>query len=211
MRVRVLTNSNFVIDFYRFESSPYYKKISNYLRKLERDVPVYEVRQTYPRRHKGIINELTKSNSHISNTLQLQYNRVMEYYWETKCLHKYNRFLLDSAMSSTSNTKSLQRVFGSDDAVLKLARADYYKYRAANLMFGFNASIMHGLESFHEFNALRKNQLLMFHGEIKSAVSFCAEAVSKGKLSNKYLDYCKARLKPILHYARWQCTAYAFL
>mmetsp|Transcript_31959 Transcript_31959/g.48617 ORF Transcript_31959/g.48617 Transcript_31959/m.48617 type:complete len:1929 (-) Transcript_31959:223-6009(-) len=113
----------------------------------------------------------------------------MEYFWETKCLHKYDNFLLDSAMSSSSNTKSLQRVFGSDDAVLKLARADYYKYRAANLMFGFNASIMHGLESFYEFNAFRKNQLLMFYEETKSAMHCCADAISKAKTNNKYLDY----------------------
>ena len=50
--------------------------------------------------------------------------------------------------------------------------------------------VMHGLESFHVFNALRKKQLLMVHHrEIKSAVSCCAETISKGKSSNKYLDY----------------------
>ena len=48
------------------------------------------------------------------------------------------RCKLEGAVSSTPNTKSLQPVCAIEDAVFKLARCHYYKYRAANLMFGFN-------------------------------------------------------------------------
>ena len=44
-------------------------------------------------------------------------------------------------VSSTPNTKSLQPVLGAEDGVYKLARLGYYKYRAANLMFGFNTHV----------------------------------------------------------------------
>lgn len=42
-----------------------------------------------------------------------------------------------------------------------------HRYRAANLMFGFNSWITHKLTSFAEFNALRKNQLLAFYDEMR--------------------------------------------
>ena len=51
-------------------------------------------------------------------------------------------------MSSTLNSKSLQPVLGTDNGALKLARSAYYKYRAANLMFGFNTGITLRLGSF---------------------------------------------------------------
>ena len=83
----------------------------------------------------------------------------MAYYKTTKTLHKYGAFTLSGEMSSTRNSKSLQPVFGTDDAVHKLGRSHYYKFRAANLMFGFNSNITNRLLGFCEFNALRKNQL----------------------------------------------------
>ena len=52
----------------------------------------------------------------------------MAYFRGTKPLHTYGKFTLDGAMSSTLNTKSLQDVMGTDDAVYKLARSNYYKY-----------------------------------------------------------------------------------
>jgi len=46
------------------------------------------------------------------------------------------------AMSSTPNTKQLQSVYDTDDAAYKLAHNNYYKYRACNLMHGFNTGVM---------------------------------------------------------------------
>ena len=85
-------------------------------------------------------------------------NRVVtarRYFESVKTLHKYGAFSLSGAVSSTPNTKSLQPVCGTDDAIYKLARSNYYKYRATNLMFGFNSGIMNKLQSFCGFNALR--------------------------------------------------------
>jgi hypothetical protein len=78
---------------------------------------------------------------HIPFFLQVQYQKVMDYLRHTKCLHKYGKFSLSGAMSSTLNSKSLQPVYGTDDAVYKLGQSNYYKYRAGNLMFGFNTNI----------------------------------------------------------------------
>ena len=88
-------------------------------------------------------------------------------------------------MSSTPNTKSLQPVCGTDDAVHKLARLYYYKYRAATLGFGFNTGITHKLASFSEFNALRKNQLLAFYADVESLL----QEGMKRSTSTKYRDY----------------------
>ena len=55
----------------------------------------------------------------------------------------------------------------------KLARLGYYKYRAANLMFGFNTHVTSRLTSFSEFNALRKNQLLAFYDQIAPLLRGC--------------------------------------
>lgn len=161
--MRPLTNSNLVLDFFGYEKSPYFVLFTNYLKLQRVEVPEYD----------------------------RQYRLVMRYYKETRCLHKYGRFTLEGAMSSTPNTKSLQPVTGTEDAAHKLARSNYYKYRAANLMFGFNAGIFRDLGSFSEFNALRKNQLLRFYDSIKWAVGGCAEALSRSKAANKYRDYCK--------------------
>eukprot|EP00977_Amphora_coffeiformis_P007408 scaffold1600_cov179-Amphora_coffeaeformis.AAC.23 len=159
--MRPLTNCNFVIDFYRYKSSPYYPVIQGYLGKSH--APDYEA----------------------------QYQLVMNYLASQVCLHKYERFTLEGAMSSTPNTKSLQPVTGHEDAVDKLAKCgNYYKYRAANLMFGFNSNIMMGLESFCEFNALRKNQLLRFYDELRGSLSGCAETIMNGSPPvTKYRDY----------------------
>eukprot|EP01094_Clydonella_sp_ATCC50884_P018479 TRINITY_DN341_c0_g1_i1.p1 TRINITY_DN341_c0_g1~~TRINITY_DN341_c0_g1_i1.p1 ORF type:complete len:2401 (-),score=1116.71 TRINITY_DN341_c0_g1_i1:178-7182(-) len=133
--LRPLTNSNFVIDFPRYRSSPYYRAVTAFLKGLGECVPDYEE----------------------------QYRCVMRYFAERALLHRYGKFTLSGAMSSTLNTKWLQPVCGTDDAVYKLATCNYYKYRAANIMFGFNTNVMKGLECFSEFNALRKNQLLAFY------------------------------------------------
>ena len=171
--LRPLTNSNLPLDFYRFQSSPYYRLIMAYLGDKLQDqsqIPVYE----------------------------LQYNAIMEYYWETKILHTYSRFVMEGAMASSPNTKSLQSVNGVEDAVRKLARADYYKYRAANFMFGFNAGILQGMESFCEFNSWRKNQLLRYYTELEKLIGECSHALlaskkvtKSSKDQNKYREYCK--------------------
>ena len=53
----------------------------------------------------------------------------------------------------------------------KLGRSNYFKYRAASLMFGFNTGITQDLNCFCEFNALRKNQLLASYPELQPHVS----------------------------------------
>eukprot|EP00961_Rhodomonas_salina_P131543 1770446-Rhodomonas_salina.2 len=155
--MRPLTNSNFVIDFFRFRDAPYYGAITRYLQHLKLDLPDYEE----------------------------QYSRTLAYFKQTKTLHTYSKFSLSGAMSSTLNSKSLQLVFGTDDAVYKLGQANYYKYRACNLMFGFNSGIMLGLKSFSEFNALRKNQLLAFYKGLHGIIGNCGAQM----VTNKYRDY----------------------
>ena len=157
--MRPLTNSNFVVDFFRYTGAPYYDAMTKYLRYLGVDVPDY----------------------------QLQYRRTMAWFEKTKTLHSYSKFTLSGAMPSTINSKSLQPVLGTNDAAYKLARSNYYKYRAANLMFGFNTGIMLTLTSFCEFNALRKNQLLAFYGaeELQPLFRRCRSVLN----TNKYRDY----------------------
>lgn len=166
--LRPLTNSNFVLDFFRYRSAPYYATMVNYMEHLKRQ-----------QQHEFVVPDY-----------KMQYQKVMQYYQETKYLHKYNKFTLSGAMSSTPNTKSLQPVRSATGAARKLAGSDYYKYRAANLMFGFNSNIMHHLDSFCEFNALRKNQLLRFYEQLLPAVGGCAQAL-QNKGVTKYRDYCE--------------------
>ena len=94
-------------------------------------------------------------------------------------------------MSATPNTKSLQPVCDADaDAVVRLCRASYYKYRAATLMFGFNTGITGRIGQFCELNALRKNQLLRFYEELEGLFRAGAKdgrhVVASG---TKYRDY----------------------
>lgn len=89
-------------------------------------------------------------------------------------------------MPSAPNTKSLQHVCGTEDGVHRLGRLNYFKFRASNLMFGFNAGIMGCLGSFCEFNALRKNQLLAFYPELQQVVRECVHA---RRATTKYRDY----------------------
>lgn len=160
--MRPLTNSNFVADFYRFKAAPYHALLTQYLtRNSEGAIPDYEV----------------------------QYRSVLQYYQETKCLHKYGKFTLGGAMSSSPNTKSLQIVMGANGADRQLARADYYKYRAATFMFGFNSNIMAEIDNFCEFNSLRKNQLLRFYGELHAAINGCTQAIMEAKGATPYRDY----------------------
>jgi hypothetical protein len=159
--LRPLTNTNFVLDFYRYRTAPYHSTMTSYLQHLHQRVPDYE----------------------------RQYHEVTRYYWNKKILHKYERFTDTGPMTSTPNTKSLQHVTGTEGALHKLARSDYYKYRAANFMFGWNSSILHSLDTFCEFNALRKNQLLHFYEQIKPHLEGLVESFRKAKKGTKYRDF----------------------
>ena len=160
--IRPYTNSNFILDFYRYTQSEYYTAFVKYLRHKRVKVPDYDK----------------------------QYEGITMFYSFVKNLHGYDKFVLEGATSSTPNSKSLQYVLSTEGAARKLARGDYYKYRAANLMFGCNAGAMYGICSFSEFNAWRKNQLLSFYEVMKGRIGGLAEKISRGQLS-KYRDYCK--------------------
>ncbi len=121
-----------------------------------------------------------------------QYEGITMFYSFVKNLHGYDKFVLEGATSSTPNSKSLQYVQSTEGASRKLGRGDYYKYRAANLMFGCNAGAMYGITCFSEFNAWRKNQLLSFYDVIKSRIHGLAEEINSSGLS-KYRDYCKCQ------------------
>ena len=160
--MRPLSNSNFLLDFHRYREARYYDVVTRYLQQRDVAVPEYE----------------------------LQYSQVLQYFCDAKTLHRYDKFVLGGAMSSTLNTKSLQSVCGTEDGAYKLAQSNYYKYRAANLMFGFNAGILRKLRSFCEFNALRKNQLLAFYDDLRPIVGTLLRkrGVSPSP-TNKYRDY----------------------
>ena len=156
-RMRPLTNSNLVLDFYRYEEAPYYNLIMIYLAHREVESPEYD----------------------------LQFEQLQRYYHQNRgLLHKYSKVTLSGSMTSTLNSKSLQPVLGTENATYKLGTSHYYKYRAANLMFGFNTGIMHKLHGFATFNALRKNQLLAFYEQLHPIISECRIAAT-----NKYRDY----------------------
>ena len=78
--MRPLTNSNFVLDFFRHTNAKYYSKVTKYLQHLQLSVPDY----------------------------RLQYQQMLHYFTTTGTLHKYGKFTLSGAMSSTLNTKKLQ-------------------------------------------------------------------------------------------------------
>ena len=160
--LRPLTNSNFIVDFYRYRDSAYYKTFTSYLERQNIKVPNYHQ----------------------------QYLHIKYYYIFNKILHGYDKFILEGATSSTPNTKSLQYVQGADNASLKLARGDYYKYRAANLMFGCNAGAMFGILNFSQFNSWRKNQLLSFYDVLQGHLSGISEKIERHNMT-KYRDYCK--------------------
>ena len=158
--VRPYTNSNFILDFYRFRSSPYWARFVKYLRYQGVPTPVYEK----------------------------QYETIMSFYCYVKELHGYDRFVLEGATSSTPNSKSLQLISSADGGQEKLGRGDYYKYRACNLMFGCNANIMMEFWCFSEFNAWRKNQLLAFYDGIRNRIADLPSALARNKVT-KYRDY----------------------
>ena len=162
--IRPYTNSNFILDFYRYTSSPYYTAFVKFLRHKKIDVPNYEK----------------------------QYEGITMFYSFVKNLHGYDKFVLEGATSSTPNSKSLQYIQSTEGASRKLGRGDYYKYRAANLMFGCNAGAMLGITSFSQFNAWRKNQLLSFYDVIKGRIRGLADEINSSGLS-KYRDYCKCQ------------------
>lgn len=160
--LRPLTNNNIILDFYRYKDSAYYSAFTNYLKRQNIEVPDY---------HR-------------------QYEIVQSYFIFNKALHGYDKFNLEGATSSTPNTKSLQFVQGTDGASLKLARGDYYKYRAANLMFGCNAGAMFGISNFSQFNSWRKNQLLSFYEVLQGHLTGLVEKLERHDMT-KYRDYCK--------------------
>ena len=161
--MRPLSNSNVVVDFHRHRDAAYYGLMTKYLASRGAPVPAYAE----------------------------QLGLLMGYYRGTRVLHRYARCSLDTAMSATPNTKSLQPVCDADaDAVVRLCRASYYKYRAATLMFGFNTGITGRIGQFCELNALRKNQLLRFYEELEGLFRAGAKdgrhVVASG---TKYRDY----------------------
>lgn len=160
--LRPLTNNNFILDFHRYADSPYYNSFVGYLKKKNIDVPSYDA----------------------------QYKNLLAYYIFNKSLHGYDKFSLEGATSSTPNTKSLQYVQGTEGASQKLARGDYYKYRAANLMFGCNAGAMYGISNFSQFNSWRKNQLLSFYEALHGNIHGISDRIEREGLT-KYRDYCK--------------------
>jgi hypothetical protein len=164
---RPLTNNNFILDFHRYEQSRYYSAFVRYLEGKGIPVPKYDA----------------------------QYEGVLGYFAMVKALHGYDRFTLEGATASTPNSKSLQYIQSTDDAARKLCLGDYYKYRAANLMFGCNAGAMVGIARFSEFNAWRKNQLLPFHGILHDKVEDLAKEITDRRLT-MYRDYCEC--KPLL-------------
>jgi hypothetical protein len=118
-----------------------------------------------------------------------QYRETLRYFREEKCLHGYGRFGLVGAMQSSPNSKSLQVVKGTEDAFKKLSLADYYKFRAANFMFGFNSNVMGSLSSFCLFNSFRKNQLLRFYRDIEPALRDLPAALARAGGQKEYRDY----------------------
>ncbi|VEU36574.1 unnamed protein product [Pseudo-nitzschia multistriata] len=168
--MRPMTNNNFVLDFFRYKSSPYYHKMVDYLQKCGTE---------------------DRTTGYGDDYYEQQYRHVLQYYQETKCLHRYDKFSLGGATKSTANTKTLSFVLGTDGAAGKLARSDYYKFRAANFMFGFNVNVILNVDDFHEFNSLRKNQLLRFYQDIEPIVGDCREALQSARGATKYRDYCK--------------------
>lgn len=170
--MRPMTNNNFVLDFFRFRSSPYYHKMIDYLKGFNSDN-----------------DDVGSITNYGDDFYEQQYHHVLQYYQETKCLHRYDKFSLGGATKSTPNTKTLAFVLGTDGAAGKLARSDYFKFRAANFMFGFNANIILNINDFHEFNSLRKNQLLRFYENIEPIIGDCADAIQSAKGATKYRDY----------------------
>ncbi len=110
--MRPMTNNNFVLDFFRYRSSPYYHKMVDFLQGYKGD--------------DGGIN-------YTDDYYEQQYRHVLQYYQETKCLHRYDKFSLGGATKSTPNTKTLTFVVGTDGAAGKLATSDYYKFRVSSI------------------------------------------------------------------------------
>jgi hypothetical protein len=159
--LRPFTNSNFVLDFFRFQSAPYHSVMTYYLQSLNRRVPNYE----------------------------RQYHEVIRYFWTVKLLHKYGKVSESGAMPATRNTKSLQAVCGAEGSLHKLCRSDYYKYRAANFMFGWNSVILHSIENFCEFNSLRKNQLLHYYEALAPYLRDVVDSLPTKQHRTKYREY----------------------
>jgi len=164
--MRPMTNNNFVLDFYGYRSSPYYDKMIGYFNN----------------------NSENNTNKYSDGYYDKQYHHVLQYYRETKFLHQYNRFSLGGTTESTPNTKTLSDVLGTVGAAGKLATSDYYKHRAANFMFGFNAGIVFNIKDFYQFNSLRKNQLLRFYEDIYPIIGDCKEAIQAAGIT-KYRDF----------------------
>ena len=92
-------------------------------------------------------------------------------------------------MSAVLNTKSLQPLYTCEDGRSRVGQAHYFKFRPANLMFGFNSRMLIQLQSFAEFNSLRKNQLLTFYNKIKPILTNFGDDRDGKRSINKYRDY----------------------
>ena len=124
--MRPMTNNNFVLDFFRYRSSPYYHKMIEFLQAYDGDDD--------------------SAIDYSDDYYERQYRHVLQYYQETKCLHRYDKFSLGGATKSTPNTKTLSYVVGTDGAAAKIARSDYYKFRVSErhhvvLLRGWNAAV----------------------------------------------------------------------
>ena len=150
--MRPLTNCNVVLDFHRYEDAAYYTLATPtptptpnpnpypYPYTRYEDAAYYTLALRYLR---SLTKGDTKGDTYsvVLPVYEEQLRQLLCYYRGTRVLHGYGRFRLEGPVSSTPNTKSLQPVLGAEDGVYKLARLGYYKYRAANLMFGFNTHV----------------------------------------------------------------------
>lgn len=171
--LRPLSNANVVIDFYRYKSAVYYKLFWRYLQDKVK----------------------LRNNKVILPDYEAQYHHLLQYYTSTGKLHTYDKCVAEGAMASAANTKTLQLIHSVDAVTVdRLARSDYYKYRACNFMLGCNANLTMSLTSFADLQALRKNQLLRYYHEPAVHASFAngVQALnSDSQTRNKYRDYCK--------------------
>ena len=105
----------------------------------------------------------------------------------SQVLHKYGKLQSEGAMSAVLNTKSLQPLTTTEDGRSRVGQAHYFKFRPANLMFGFNSRMLIQLRSFAEFNSLRKNQLLTFYPKIKPILAAFSQEGERS--TTKFRDY----------------------
>lgn len=136
--LRPYSNSNVLLDFYRYRDSTYYTRITKYL----------------------------KLNA-IKYDYEAQYTQLHANFTKRPVIQHFTGFIIEDKMPSTKNTKELTLVSDVDGATYKLCTHNYYKYRPINMMFAFHANIIRKCTGFYEFNSLRKNFLLSVGDKIK--------------------------------------------